>query len=139
MTFTTPAVPIIFGLRKALQLLLNEGMENVFKRNLIMRDMLIDSMIPLGFSLIANDKDYASPTVTALKLPHGIYSEEFRNHVEKLYSVLLAPGLGVLAKDSFRVGHMGYITPNDMIVTISAIEHSLNDFMLSGKGREAYK
>jgi len=134
MTFTTPAVPIIFGLKKALQLLLNEGTENIFKRNLIMRDMLIDSITPLGFSLIANNKNYASTTVTALKLPHGIHSEEFRDHVEKRYSVLLAPGLGDLAQDCFRVGHMGYITPNDIIVTISAIKHSLNDFVLSGKG-----
>lgn len=65
ITFTTPAVSIVYGLRIALQLLLNEGMENIFKRNLIIRDMLIDSMTPLCFSLIANDKNYASLTVTA--------------------------------------------------------------------------
>lgn len=67
------------------------------------------------------------------------FREEFRYHVEKLYSVLLVTGLGNLAKDSFRVGHMGYIAPHAIIVTISAIEHSLNDFTLPGKGRKAHK
>jgi len=127
MTLVTPPVPIVFGLRKALQLILQEGLDNVFQRNMRMRDMVLRAIKPLGIKLVANEV-YASPTVSSLRLPPGISSQEFRNHIEAHYSLLLAPGLGPLEHDCFRIGHMGYTTPNDIIATMSVLERALKDF-----------
>ncbi len=126
MTLVTPPVPIIFGLRKALQLILQEGMDNVFQRNMVMRDMVLKAIKPMGIKLVAKEK-YASPTVSALRLPAGVSSQEFRDHIETHYSLLLAPGLGPLEHDCFRIGHMGYITPDDIIFTMSVLERALKD------------
>ena len=126
MTLVTPPVPIIFGLRKALQLILQEGIDNVFQRNMVMRDMVLKAIKPIGIKLVAKKK-YASPTVSALRLPPGVSSQEFRGHVESHYSLLLAPGLGPLEHDCFRIGHMGYINPNDIAVTMSVLERALKD------------
>jgi len=127
MTLVTPPVPIVFGLKKALQLLLQEGLQNVFKRNLEMRDKVISAIKPLGIKLVAKEK-YASPTMSALRLPPGISSQEFRDHVEARYSLLLAPGLGPLAHDCFRIGHMGYVAPSDISATMSVLKRALGHF-----------
>lgn len=127
MPFTTPPVHIVFALRRALQLLLEEGLDNVFNRNKAMRDMIIDAIEPLGLRLVPERK-YASPTCTALRLPQGISSIKFRDHVFNKYSVLLGPGLGDISSDTFRIGHMGYIFPNDILLTLRVLELALKDF-----------
>jgi aspartate aminotransferase-like enzyme len=127
MTLVTPPIPIIFGLRKALQILLEEGLDNIFKRNLLMRDMVIKAIELMDLKLLG-DRRYASPTVTAVKLPPNINSQVFREYVANEYSVVFAPGLGYMANEYFRIGHMGYIFPNDVIVAISALEKSIKHF-----------
>ncbi len=127
MPFTTPPVHIVFALRRALQLLLEEGLENVFNRNRAMRDMILDAIGPLGLTLVPERK-YASPTCTALRLPGGINSVKFRDHVFNRYSTLLGPGLGDLSADTFRIGHMGYVFPNDILLTLKILELALKDF-----------
>jgi len=127
MTLVTPPIPIVIGLRKALQILLEEGLDNVFNRNLLMRDMIIEEIESMGLTLLG-DRRYASPTVTAVKLPLNINSQMLREYVANEYSVTFAPGLGHTANEYFRIGHMGYTFPNDVIVAISALEKSIKHF-----------
>jgi serine---pyruvate transaminase len=125
MTAFTPCIPILFGLKKALEILLEEGLDNIFKRNLFMRDMVINAIESMGLELLS-DHRYASPTVTTVKLPQNINSQTLREYAENEYSVTFAGGLGQNASNFFRVGHMGYIFPNDVIVSMSALEKTLN-------------
>jgi len=127
MTLVTPPIPIVIGLRKALQILLEEGLDNVFNRNLLMRDMIIEAIESMDLTLLG-DRRYASPTVTAVKLPPNINSQILREYVANEYSVTFAPGLGRIANEYFRIGHMGYTFPNDVIVAISALEKSIEHF-----------
>jgi len=127
MTLVTPPIPIVVGLRKALQILLEEGLDNVFNRNLLMRDMIIEEIESMDLTLLG-DRRYASPTVTAVKLPSNITSIVLREYVASEYSVTFAPGLGNIANEYFRIGHMGYTFPNDVIVVISALKKSIKHF-----------
>jgi aspartate aminotransferase-like enzyme len=127
MTPFTPPIPIIFGLKRALELLLKEGLETVFQKNIMMRNMVLQAIQPSSLTLVS-EKKYASPTMSALRLPVGISSQEFISHVEAKYSVVLAPGLGILSRNCFRIGHMGYITLNNINETMTALEKSLKYF-----------
>ncbi|PKP58275.1 aminotransferase [Candidatus Atribacteria bacterium HGW-Atribacteria-1] len=127
MTLVTPSIPIIIALRKALQILLEEGLDNVFNRNLLIRNMIIEAIELMDLKLLGNRR-YASPTVTTVKLPPNINPEVLIDYIANEYSVIFAPGLGRIANETFRIGHMGYIFPNDVIVAISALEKSIKHF-----------
>jgi aspartate aminotransferase-like enzyme len=137
MTFVTPPIPIVFGLKRALELLLKTGLETVFQKNIMMRNMILQAIQPIDLTLVA-DKEYASPTMSALRLPRSISSQKFRDHIEAKYSVVLASGLGILSQDCFRIGHMGDITLNNINETITALEKSLKYFQEFGNLKYNY-
>lgn len=77
----------------------------------------------LNVPLLASDKD-ASPTVTAV-IPEDFDSEEFRKIMKKEFALEVAGGQQHLAKKIFRIGHMGYCSPADMLQAIAAMEIGL--------------
>ncbi|HEX6971130.1 MAG TPA: alanine--glyoxylate aminotransferase family protein, partial [Limnochordia bacterium] len=113
-------------LRHSLRLLAAEGLENGFRRHALMRDMVREGARALGLPLFADDR-WASPTVTAIRTPPGVDVEAFRRRLKARYGVELAGGQGELKGQIFRVGHMGYAGPLDMIAALSAIEMGLLD------------
>ena len=127
MTLATPPVSIIIALKTALQILLEEGLDSFFNRNLLMRDMVIEEIESMDLKLFG-DRKYASPTVTTVELPPSINSQTLRDYIEKNYSVTFAQGLGRIENESFRIGHMGYIFPNDIVVAMSALKKSIQHF-----------
>ncbi|TAA73566.1 pyridoxal-phosphate-dependent aminotransferase family protein [Planococcus salinarum] len=116
----TPALSLLFGLQKALELIEEEGLENVYARHLLMMKMTRAAFKELGIPLLTADED-ASPTVTAIK-PGDFDAEELRKILKQEFAMEVAGGQKILAKKIFRIGHMGYCSPADLLQAIAAIE-----------------
>ncbi len=126
----TPNIHIVFALEETLKMLETEGLDNVYARHALMRDMTRAGIRALGLELLVNDRD-ASPTLTAVKHPQA---DEFRQRIRKKYGVEFAGGQGTHAGKVFRIGHMGYATPLDVLTALAVLEVELQKF---GQATEA--
>lgn len=134
----TPALSLLFGLNQALNLMEEEGLDNVFKRHTLMKEMTRAAFKALDIPLLTTDES-ASPTVTAVK-PADFDADEFRKIAKEEFRLSLAGGQKHLKGEIFRVGHMGYCSPADVLQFLSIIEIALvkagKDIEL-GKGVQA--
>ena len=121
--FATPPVNMVYALSKALKMLLNEGLENRFRRHHILADGFRASMDALNLKMVA-DRESTADTVTAVYYPERIDDAVFRSEM-KNRGIIVASTLGPLKGKGFRVGHMGNISQNDIMSTIGAIEATL--------------
>ena len=119
----TPALSLLFGLEQVLQLVDQEGVEQVNARHILMMNMTRAAFRALGIPLLTSDKD-ASPTVTAVK-PEDFDAEAFRKVIKHEFGLIVAGGQQHLSGKIFRIGHMGYCSPADVLQTISAMEIGL--------------
>jgi len=120
----TPPVSLIFGLQESLNLLLEEGLENIFARHRLLAVMVRAGLKALGLELLAADS-VASSVVTAVKAPPGIDPKQIRKIMRERYGITLAAGHKHLEKEIFRIGHLGYVVPTDILVTLAALEMTL--------------
>jgi aspartate aminotransferase-like enzyme len=126
MTFTTPAVGILLGLREALVMMREEGLANVFQRHLRIAAAFRAAATALGLRLLA-DADVASATVTAVYLPDSL-SGELSEAVFQTWrdlGLVLGEGQAQLAGKIFRIGHLGAVYDADVIATVEALEQGL--------------
>lgn len=130
----TPALSILFGLQQVLELLEEEGLEQVYARHDLMMKMTRAAFKAHGIPLLTEDAA-ASPTVTAVR-PDDFDPEAFRKVMKKEFAMELAGGQQELAKKIFRIGHMGYCSPADMLQAIAAMEIGI---IKSGKDIELGK
>jgi aspartate aminotransferase-like enzyme len=122
--FATPAVNMIYALHESLQMILQEGLENRFRRHQIIADAVRTSARTLGLGMVV-DEAHAANTVTAILYPEGMDDVKFRGIMETKFGVTVGGGLGQLEGRIFRIGHMGYVTRNDIIATMAAVEGTL--------------
>ena len=118
----TPAHLLVRGLVKALQLLLEEGMENVWKRVATMAAATRNAGQAIGLQVFSKSP---SDSVTALCPPAGIAVKDIRNELEKRYGIESAGGQDQLKGKIFRLGHMGYVDEMDTVLAIAALEQVL--------------
>ena len=138
--FTTFPVSDFFGLREGLGMLREEEFNNAYKRHAIYKNLLRASLKELNLKFVANDND-ASPCVTGVYAPDGIDADQIVKHMRERYNVEIASGQGQLKGKAFRIGHMGFINSNDLLVTIGALECTLRDFgydLELGKGMNRF-
>jgi aspartate aminotransferase-like enzyme len=138
--FTTFPVSDFFGLREGLGMLREEEFDNAYKRHAIYKNLLRASLKELNLKFVANDND-ASPCVTGVYAPDGIDADQIVKHMRERYNVEIASGQGQLKGKAFRIGHMGFINSNDLLVTIGALECTLRDFgydLELGKGMNKF-
>ncbi|MBU5266344.1 pyridoxal-phosphate-dependent aminotransferase family protein [Virgibacillus proomii] len=119
----TPAVSLLQGLKQALTLMEEEGLAAIYKRHNIMAAMTRAAFHALNIPLLTKDVD-ASPTVTAVK-PNDFSSEDLRKVLRTNFGLTIAGGQQHLKGVIFRIGHMGYCSPADVLQTISLIELGL--------------
>ncbi|MGC8890035.1 MAG: pyridoxal-phosphate-dependent aminotransferase family protein [bacterium] len=119
----TPALSQVYAIDEALDILLNEGLEVSWKRHKILGKATREGLKAMGLKLLARE-EFASNAVTAVYPPDGIMADDLRK-IAREEGVILAGGQGSLKGKIFRVGHIGYITSSDIIVTLSVIEGAL--------------
>ncbi len=122
----TPNISALFALEESLAMLEAEGLSAVFSRHRLLRDMVRAGVKALGLALLVPER-WASPTVTAIK-PDFADVDAFRRRLLGDYGVEVAGGQGELAGQILRIGHMGYVSPLDMLGTLGALEACLGEF-----------
>ncbi|MHA1594072.1 MAG: pyridoxal-phosphate-dependent aminotransferase family protein [Candidatus Baldrarchaeia archaeon] len=124
--FATPPVNLIVGLYESLELIMEEGLESVFKRHKVFSEAFRTAMREIDLEVMAKREEVAASTVTAVYLPENIKLADFlRGMLER--NVVVAGGLYPQIRDKyFRVGHMGPINANDIIAIVAAIERTLH-------------
>jgi alanine-glyoxylate transaminase/serine-glyoxylate transaminase/serine-pyruvate transaminase len=136
--FATPAVNMIYALDEALKIVIEEGLENRFKRHHVLAEAFRAAMEALNLKLVA-ERENAADTVSAIYYPEKVEDNQFRNEMKKR-GITVASTLGPLRGKSFRVGHMGNVNQNDIFATITAIETTLKHLGCKtelGRGTEA--
>ncbi len=117
----TPAVSVIYGLDVGLQILLREGLSNVFARHARIGKMTREGVKELGLSPLADEK-YASNTVTAVVGSKGLDVEKMRQILNDEYNIVVAGGQRKLAGKIFRIGHMGLVNETDIQEVLAALK-----------------
>lgn len=109
----TPALPVFFALEAGIRLLLREGREAVFRRHAAAAEAAREAVVAAGLELVA-EPAAASKTVTAARLPAGADWAAASRRLQDDHGLVLAGGLGKWAGKILRVGHLGWITPEDL-------------------------
>ncbi len=122
----TPAISLLFGLDYAVQQMLAQGdMQAVYDFHQEMAQYTRDGLRAMGLGLVAKDERYASNTVTAAWVPEGITDEALLASLRDEYDIIAAEGRGLLTGRVFRIGHMGYVTRDDLDDVFRALRDAL--------------
>ena len=122
----TPALSLMYGLDHALGQMLAQGdMESVYAFHQRIAQYTRDGLKALGLKLVATEEKYASNTVTAAYLPEGITDEALLEMLRDDYGIIAAEGRGLLAGRVFRIGHMGYVSSEDIDEVLAALKEAL--------------
>lgn len=122
--FATPAVNLIAALNVSLGQILEEGLEARFARHIRLARAFQAAMGALDLRQVPLDPQYAAHTLSAVYYPEGVDAALIRFIQEA--GVIVAGGLHPAIRSRyFRVGHMGAVTPADILATIGAIEQAL--------------
>jgi alanine-glyoxylate transaminase / serine-glyoxylate transaminase / serine-pyruvate transaminase len=122
----TPALPILYGLRKALDLLLEEGMENVYARHYRLAEGTRRAVAAWGMQLCAQP-GFESDTVTAVMVTEGKDARTVIATAFSKYNMSLGGGLSELLGKAFRIGHVGDMNDVSMLGAIAGTEMALLD------------
>ena len=122
----TPALPLFFALREALEVIKEEGMAKRVERHRQLADTLRSAVTHLGLSLFPrlNEVSAYSNTVTAIKVPEWLDDAHLRGGMRER-GVMVAGGQGKLKGKIFRIATMGNITEREVSRTIRALEGAL--------------
>ena len=125
----TPALPMLYGLRESLQILLEEeGLENVFARHAYLANG-VRAAIQQGWKLdvCAKDAKWYSDTVSAIVVPEGINAAHVIDVAFRRYNLALGAGLSKVAGKVFRIGHLGDLNELMLIGAIGGAEMAMLD------------
>jgi len=120
----TPAVSVFFGLDLALEMMAQEGLENIFARHRRLGQFTRDGVKALGLQLFADER-FASDTVTAVKVPEGVDGKTLNRLCEDEYDLIIAGGQAKLAGKIFRIGHLGFVSEEDIKAALDVLAKAL--------------
>ncbi len=117
----TPVLSIVFALSVSLEMMLKEGLPNIIARQARIGKAARDGVKSLGLSLFA-DEEYASNTVTAVAASDGLDIKKMRKILNEEYQIVVSGGQQTLDGKIFRIGHLGWVTEDDVKAVISALK-----------------
>ncbi len=123
----TPAVGLLNGLSVSVDMLLAEGMENVFARHTRIADGVRAAIAAWGMTPCAQSADLYSDTVTAVVVPQGFNGTDVVTHAAERYDMAFGVGLGEVAGKVFRIGHLGSLTDAMMLSGLGVAEMCMAD------------
>jgi alanine-glyoxylate transaminase/serine-glyoxylate transaminase/serine-pyruvate transaminase len=123
----TPATTLMRGLRASVDLLLGEGLENVFARHNRLAESVRLAVKEWGLSLCAKEPKWHSDTVAAICVPKGFNSDDVVKTAYHRYRMSLGVGLSKVAGRVFRIGHIGNINELMILQALAGCEMALRD------------
>jgi alanine-glyoxylate transaminase/serine-glyoxylate transaminase/serine-pyruvate transaminase len=126
----TPATNLLYGLREALAMLEEQGLERVFARHDRHAEATRRAVQAWGLEVLCQDPREYSSSLTAVLLPDGEDADALRRLILERFDLSLGNGLGKLAGRAFRIGHLGDFNDLMLAGTLAGIEMGLQ---LSGR------
>ncbi len=123
----TPPMNLLRGLRESINILLEEGLENVFARHNRMANAVRAAIKAWGMTPIAAEEKWYSDTVTAVKVPENFDGNEVVRHAYNYYNLALSISLGKIAGQAFRIGHLGDMNELMILTPITGAEMAMKD------------
>jgi len=117
----TPAITTVFALSVSLEMMLREGLPNIIARHARVAKAARDGVESLGLALFA-EESYASNTVTAIAASDGLDTKKMLRILREEHQVILGGGQQKLDGKIFRIGHLGWVTEDDIKTVISALK-----------------
>jgi alanine-glyoxylate transaminase/serine-glyoxylate transaminase/serine-pyruvate transaminase len=135
----TPATNLLFGLREAIVMLLEEGLGHVFARHDRHAEATRRAVRAWGFEVLASNPAEYSSSLTAVQLPEGYNADVLRSIILERFNMSLGNGLGILAGKVFRIGHLGDFNDLMLAGTLAGVEMGLKvtDIPCAGSGVSA--
>ncbi|UYN93150.1 MAG: aminotransferase class V-fold PLP-dependent enzyme [Enhydrobacter sp.] len=134
----TPPEHLLFGMRQALDMLFEEGLDNVFRRHRLLAEAVRRAVgvwsegQAIGFNIA--EADERSDSVTCV-LVNGRDPEAIRDYCNKQCGVILGHGIGELSGKAFRIAHMGHVNAPMILGTLGTVEMALSALDIPhGKG-----
>jgi len=121
----TPATNLLYGLREAIAMLLEEGLENVFARHKRLAAAARTAVTHWGLEVLCQNPAEYSPVLTAVLMPPGHDADQFRKVVLERSNMSLGSGLGKVAGKVFRIGHLGECNELTLLGALSGVEMGL--------------
>jgi alanine-glyoxylate transaminase/serine-glyoxylate transaminase/serine-pyruvate transaminase len=121
----TPPTQLLHGLRRALDRMMDEGMENIFARHRRLASGVRNAVAAWGLELCAEHPSLYSDTVSAIRMPEGTDARDVIRIAYDRYNCSLGSGLGPLNGKVFRIGHLGDLNEGMCLAAISLAELSL--------------
>ena len=124
----TPSIPMLYGLREALAMLAEEGLENVFQRHRYLAGGVRAAVFQgWNLTLCATAPQWYSDTVSAIMVPQGINGAEVIARAFNRYNLALGAGLSKVAGKLFRIGHLGDLNELMLLGAIAGAEMAMLD------------
>jgi alanine-glyoxylate transaminase/serine-glyoxylate transaminase/serine-pyruvate transaminase len=124
----TPPVSLIYGLREALRIVLEEGLETRWERHLRNQQALIAGIEAMELELFVSNPADRLVTVTAVKIPSGLEDGKVRQQLLNEFNLEIAGGIGKTKGKIWRVGLMGYSSQNtNVLLFLAALEKVMLD------------
>jgi alanine-glyoxylate transaminase/serine-glyoxylate transaminase/serine-pyruvate transaminase len=121
----TPATNLLYGLREALRMLMEEGLENVFARHARHGEATRRAVRAWGLEILCANPDEYSNSLTAVLLPAGHDADKVREIVRDRFDMSLGTGLGKMQGKVFRIGHLGDFNDLTLAGTLCGVEMGL--------------
>ena len=124
----TPPISLIYALREAMRILLEEGLEARWERHRLNQLALVAGVEAMGLKLLVEKPEDRLVTVTAVMIPAGLDDVKFRNQLLDEFNIEIAGGIGALKGQIWRLGTMGYCSQKQFILQLlAAMDKALLD------------
>lgn len=127
----TPATTLLRGLRASVDMLLEEGLANVFARHNRLAGAVRAAVAAWGLRTCAQGPEWHSDTVTAIMVPDGFDANDVINTAYHRYELALGAGLNKVAGRAFRIGHLGWLNEIMVLQALGGVELAMRDVGLA--------
>jgi len=121
----TPATQMLHGLKTSIEMLHEEGLDNVFARHDRLAEATRRAVRGWGLEILCRDPKYYSPTITAVMVPEGHDADAFRNLALDHFNISYGTSFGRYTGKYFRIGHLGDINDTHLMGALAATEMGL--------------
>jgi alanine-glyoxylate transaminase/serine-glyoxylate transaminase/serine-pyruvate transaminase len=121
----TPATNLLYGLDEAINILTEEGLENVFNRHIRFAEATRIAVNAWGLEILCKNPNEYSSSLTAVLVPEGHDADSLRKIILDDYNMSLGTGLAKVAGKVFRIGHLGDFNELMLAGTLSGVEMGL--------------
>ncbi|MGE3710334.1 MAG: alanine--glyoxylate aminotransferase family protein [Hyphomicrobiaceae bacterium] len=121
----TPATNLLQGLREAIKMLLEEGLDNVFRRHRRLASAARAAVQAWGLEVLCAEPSEYSPVLTGVLLPSGYDADQLRQIILQRYNMSLGAGLGKVSGKVFRIGHLGHCNELVLMAALTGVEMGL--------------